>query len=173
MGQAWRGDYVFASGDLILDLLHNFFLECGARLQKIRVYEMTPNPVAREMIGYLLVRGGVHATAYAKAIETLTGVTMTKLLPIPQIENSKFPESRKYEQAGNHRQLYRFSPEDFKDVAKIWTGPSPDGVGNLEVVDGPPAGGPAVALPDVPEEFAPGYDPAMLADIAKKLMSSS
>ena len=63
MGQPWQGDYVFNSGNLVLDLLHNFLLEVGARTQKIRVYQMTDNPVAREMIGYLLVRGGVHALA--------------------------------------------------------------------------------------------------------------
>src|SRR5690606_3461317 len=69
MGNPWSGSYVFSSGNLELDLVHNFFLECGARGQKIRVYEMTRNKVARQMIGYLLVRGGVHIVAYAKAIE--------------------------------------------------------------------------------------------------------
>jgi Mn-containing catalase len=52
-GKAWTGDYVFNSGNLKLDLLHNFFLESGARMGKIRVYESTQNPVAREMVGYL------------------------------------------------------------------------------------------------------------------------
>jgi Mn-containing catalase len=33
------------------DLLHNFFLECVARTHKMRVYQMTDTPVAREMIG--------------------------------------------------------------------------------------------------------------------------
>lgn len=172
MGAFWTGDYVFSSGNLVLDLLHNFFLECGARLQKIRVYEMTTNPVAREMIGYLLVRGGVHATAYGKALETLTGVNITKMLPIPNIENSKFPEARKYESQGVHRMLYRFSPEDYKDIARIWRGPAPTGDGELQVVDGPPAGGPVPVLPEVPEEFAPGLDPAEIAELAKKLAAS-
>ena len=36
-GHGWNGDYVFSSGNLILDLLHNFFLENGARTQKLRV----------------------------------------------------------------------------------------------------------------------------------------
>jgi Mn-containing catalase len=169
MGAFWHGDYVFSSGNLVLDLLHNFFLECGARLHKIRVYEMTTNPVAREMIGYLLVRGGVHATAYAKALETLTGVQVTKLLPIPNIENSKFPEARKYEAMGVHRRLYRFSPEDYREIAKIWRGPAPAGDGDLEVVDGPPAGGPVPELPEVPEEFASGLAPEEIAEIARKL----
>ena len=35
---------VFSSGNLKLDLLHNFFLECGARANKIRVYEMAKEP---------------------------------------------------------------------------------------------------------------------------------
>lgn len=170
MGGHWNGDYVFSSGNLILDLLHNFFLEVGARMAKLRVYEMTDNPVAREMVGYLLVRGGVHALAYAKALETLTGVEIPKLLPVPKIDNSKFPEARKYEQMGFHRKLYRYSPEDYKEIAKIWKGPSPDGSGDLEVVDGPPEGGPVPNLPEVPEVFAPEYDPAEIAEIAARLM---
>jgi Mn-containing catalase len=172
MGAFWTGDYVFSSGNLVLDLLHNFFLECGARLHKIRVYEMVTNPVAREMIGYLLVRGGVHATAYGKALETLTGVNITKLLPIPNIENSKFPEARKYETQGVHRTLYRFSPDDYREIARIWRGPAPTGDGDLQVVDGPPAGGPVPVLPEVPEEFAPGLDPAEISELARKLAAS-
>ncbi|MDR7409847.1 MAG: manganese catalase family protein [Armatimonadota bacterium] len=171
-GGFWHGDYVFNSGNLVLDLLHNFFLECGARLHKIRVYEMTRNPVAREMIGYLLVRGGVHATAYGKALETLTGVAVHRLLPIPNIPNSKFPEARKYEAAGVHRTLYRFSPDDYRDVARIWRGPSPLGDGDLVVADGPPAGGPIPVLPDLPEEFAPGLSAEEIAELARKLAAS-
>jgi len=96
MGGHWTGDYVFSSGNLVLDLLHNFFLENGARTQKIRVYEMTDHPVARQMLGYLLVRGGVHALAYAKALESITGVDVSKMLPIPNIKNSDFPEARAF-----------------------------------------------------------------------------
>jgi Mn-containing catalase len=169
MGHAWRGDYVFCSGNLILDLVHNFFLECGARTHKLRVYEMAENPVARETLGYLLVRGGVHMLAYAKALENLTGVEMSKLLPIPKIENSAFPESRKYETRGSHRTLYRFSPDDYHDISKIWNGPSPDGSGMLEVVDGPPQGGSLPDLAEISTEFSPEYNPAELYEIAQKL----
>ena len=56
-GAPWSGDYVFNSGNLVMDLLHNFFLETGARSHKARVYEMTSNETARTLIGYLLVRG--------------------------------------------------------------------------------------------------------------------
>ena len=35
-GPPWNGDYVFSSGDLVEDLTHNFFLETGARNNKLR-----------------------------------------------------------------------------------------------------------------------------------------
>ncbi|HIQ29345.1 MAG TPA: manganese catalase family protein [Candidatus Caldiarchaeum subterraneum] len=168
MGAFWSGEYVFASGNLVLDLLHNFFLECGARLLKIRVYQMTENPVVRTIVGYGLVRGGVHATAYAKALETLTGVEMTKLLPIPRIDNSKFPETIPYEKQGLHRILYRFSPNDYKELAQIWRGMAPTGDGELTVVDGPPEGFPIPDLPEIPETYAPEFDPEELANRARK-----
>lgn len=169
MGQPWRGDYIFNSGNLILDLLHNFFLENGARTQKLRVYEMTDNPSARAMLGYLFVRGGVHAHAYALALEQLTGVEMKKMLPIPRIENVALPESKPYEDKGFHRKLYRFSPDDFKEVRSIWTGTALDGSGPLEVVDGPPQGGDYMDLSGVSDAFAPEYHPEEIYEMAQKL----
>lgn len=171
MGRPWEGGYVFNSGDLILDLLHNFFLENGARLQKLRIYEMTQHPVAREMIGYLLVRGGVHALAYARALEELTGVTVSKMLPIPDIPDDRIPETRPYREQGIHRTLYRFSPKDYQAIRAIWRGPHPEG-GELIVRDGPPEGGTIPELPDLPESFAPGYDPETLKIIAERLMKN-
>ncbi|MDQ0337244.1 Mn-containing catalase [Caldalkalibacillus uzonensis] len=172
MGQAWQGDYVFNSGNLVLDLLHNFFLEVGARTQKIRVYQMTDNPVAREMIGYLLVRGGVHALAYAKALETLTGVDVKKMLPIPDIDNNKFPEARKFEEKGSHRTLYRFSPDDYKDIKLIWNGKHPDDGQELIVSDTLPEGGPVLEMEEQPESYAPGFTPEDLYEIAQKLQKN-
>jgi len=169
-GMHWNGDYVFNSGNLTLDLLHNFFLEVAARTHKLRCYSMTDHPVAREMIGYLLVRGGVHALAYAKALEEVTGVDVKKMLPIPQIENKKFPEARKFEEKGYHRNLYRFSPGDYKDLDKIWYGAHPDDGQTLEVVDGPPEGGEIPVLPTISEQFAPEYDPEHLFEVAARLM---
>ncbi|MDB5296941.1 MAG: Catalase, partial [Phycisphaerales bacterium] len=105
-GLPWNGTYVFSSGNLILDLLHNFFLENAARTNKLRVYQMTKDPAAREMLGYLFVRGGVHAVAYGKALEKLTGVKMTDMLPIPKIGNAMFPEAKKWMDVNSHTKLY-------------------------------------------------------------------
>ena len=82
MGKPWNGDYVNATGDLIGDLTHNFFLETGARNGKLKVYETVEHPAARALTGYLLVRGGVHQVAYARALENLTGANMDKAVPV-------------------------------------------------------------------------------------------
>jgi Mn-containing catalase len=42
-GASWNMDFVTSSGNVIMDLLHNFHLECGARLHKLRVYETMPS----------------------------------------------------------------------------------------------------------------------------------
>jgi Mn-containing catalase len=46
------GNYVSSTANLILDLLHNFFLERGARIHKLRVYEAVSDPVSRELWGF-------------------------------------------------------------------------------------------------------------------------
>ncbi|WP_280640605.1 manganese catalase family protein [Hymenobacter volaticus] len=126
MGNPWTGHNVHASGNLKLDLLHNFFLECGARANKMRVYEMVADPCARTMVGYLLVRGGLHVVAYAKALEHLTGVEVTKLVPVPDLSNDKFPEAKKLQdQQKLHLKLYTFSPDDYKQAGIIWNGTHP------------------------------------------------
>jgi len=174
MGTPWNGSYVFSSGNLKLDLLHNFFLECGARANKIRVYEMVDDPVARERVGYLLVRGGVHIVAYAKALQKLTGVDVGKLLPIPDISNKQFPEARKHEEKGLHRILYRYSPDDYKEIVQIWNGTHPEDGSELQVQDGPPEGFTPPNLPEDPQLTAPlgpDFDQELFQDVAKKLFS--
>ena len=165
--------------NLILDLLHNF-LEVGARTQKLRVYETTTNPAARMMLGYLFVRGGVHALAYAKALETLLGVEMSKMLPVPNIGNAMFPEAKKFRDQGSHLKPYKFSPSDYTDAGTIWTGTAPsaytEGLGGsdqLEFVDAPPAGGDLAYLAGIASSFAPNYAPEEIFEIASKLYAKA
>ena len=172
MGNSWRGDYVFTSGNLVLDLLHNFFLEVGARTHKMRVYEMTDHPTARELIGYLLVRGGTHVLAYAKAIEMATGVDMTKMLPIPSLDNRAFDHARKYENQGLGNVLFTWSDTDYKNIRSIWKGTNPSNGQPLIVQDGVPEGAPIPDLDDLPEEFAPGIGRDEYEQIAKRLMAN-
>jgi Mn-containing catalase len=172
-GRPWTGDNVFASGDLVEDLTHNFFLETGARNNKLKVYEMVEHPAARALTGYLLVRGGVHQVAYARALENLTGADLTKLFPAPRIPTEKIPECKPHIERGDHLRLYRFSPSDYQELAAVFNGPHPETGEELEVIDDAPEGFPPRDLPAQPAVFAPGYAPEEIAEIAAKLRQRS
>ncbi|MDR7039913.1 MULTISPECIES: manganese catalase family protein [Methylobacterium] len=174
---SWNMDMVTTTGNIIIDLLHNFHLECGARLHKLRVYETLKDPTGREVCGYLLVRGSVHAHAYALALKKLTGVEIEKMLPTPNIVLDKIPECQKYLQEGSHRRLYRFSPSDYQEAAGIWSNDEValpgDPPGNLEVVDGLPEGGKIPELDGNYGAFAPNYAPEEIFEVASKLYKKS
>jgi Mn-containing catalase len=172
-GLPWTGENVFSSGDLIEDLTHNYFLETGARSGKLRVYETVEHPAARALTGYLLVRGGVHQVAYARALENLTGADMRKLFPSPRIPTEKIPECKPHIKRGDHLRLYRFSSSDYHELAAVFNGPHPETGEELEVVDGHPAGAPPNDLPPQPGVFAPDYAPEEIAEIAKRLRKAA
>jgi Mn-containing catalase len=168
-GRPWTGDNVFASGDLIEDLTHNFFLETVARQNKLRVYEIVEHPAAKALTGYLLVRGGVHQVAYGRALEKLTGADLTKLFPTPRIATEKIPECRPHIERGDHKRLYRFSPEDYHELTAVFRGPHPETGEDLEVVDGPPEGALPNDLPPQPKAFVPDPHPEEIQEIARLL----
>jgi Mn-containing catalase len=173
MGKAWTGDYVTATGDLVEDLTHNFFLETGARNNKLKVYEAVDHPAARALTGYLLVRGGVHQVAYARAVEKLTGADLMKMFPSPRIPTDKIPECQPHLQRGEHLKLYRFSPDDYREIVAVFNGPHPETGEDLTVVDHAPEGAPPVDLPPETDVFAPDYAPEEIAQIAQKLREAA
>ncbi len=172
-GASWNNDFITSTGNVVVDLLHNFHLECGARLHKLRVYETLTDPTCREVCGYLLVRGSVHAHAYALALKKITGVEIEKFLPTPNIDLSKIPESQKYLAEGSHRRLYTWSPKDYREIAGLWGNGEQalpgDPPGELEVVEGMPDGGKIHQLTGVPSAFTPDYAPEEMFEIAEKL----
>ena len=87
---------------------------------------MVDHPAARALTGYLLVRGGVHQVAYARALENLTGANMMKLFPSPRIPTDKIPECQPHIKRGEHLKLYRFSLSDFEELAAVFNGPHPE-----------------------------------------------
>ena len=176
-GVSWNMDFVTTTGNLVIDLLHNFHLECGARIHKLRVYETLSDPTGREVCGYLLVRGSVHAHAYALALKKITGVEIEKMLPTPNIPLSKIPECQKYLDEGSHRRLYTWGEDTYRGMAGIWGNGEvalpDDPKGELEVVDGLPEGGKIHDLTGVASAFTPDYAPEEMFEIATKLYKAS
>ncbi len=174
MDKPWSGDYVNASGDLIQDLTHNFFLETGARSGKLKVYEMVELPAARALTGYLLVRGGVHQVAYARALENLTDVDLMTLFPSPRIPTDKIPECKPHIKKGLHTVLYRWSPDDHQELAAVFNGPHPGTGEPLTIADEiHPEGAPAFDLPSQESVFAPSANPQEIAEIAERLRDAA
>jgi Mn-containing catalase len=168
-GAPWTGEYVFSSGDLVENLTHNFFLETGARNGKLKVYEAVDHPAARALTAYLLVRGGVHQVAYARALELLTGADLTKAFPMPRIPTDKIPECRPLLEQGSHLTLFRFSPDDYREIVAVFKGAHPETGEALRVEDSAPEGYPWPEAPAQKDVFAPDYAPDEIAEIAQKL----
>jgi len=159
-GNPWSGSYVYNSGNLVLDLLYNLMLESTGRLQKCRMYEMTSNKTARTTIAYLIARDEAHERAFAKALETL-GVNWGKVLPIPAIDNSKYPEVRALAEKGENLTQHHWRLDN-SQMGKIFQGSSPTNDGTtLITANEPPQGFPIPEMAECPEEFAPGLTPEL------------
>jgi Manganese containing catalase len=117
-----------------------------------------------------MVRGAVHAHAYGLALKHLTGVGMTKMLPVPHVPGDKVPEARRFMQEGTHRRLYRFSPNDYAEIGAIW-GNGEQGLPG-EVVNGHPDGGKIPKLAGISAAVTSDYQPEEIFEIADKLYTA-
>ena len=177
-GASWNVDMVTTTGNVVVDLLHNFHLECGARIHKLRVYETMTEPTGREVCGYLLVRGSVHAHAYALALKKITGVEIEKMLPTPNIDLDQDPRVPEVSGRGlaspaciaSARTTIRRWPASGRNGEVALPGDPP---GKLEVVDGHPEGGRIHDLMGDARAFSPEYAPEEMFEIATKLYKKS
>ena len=58
-----------------------------------------------------------------------------KLFPSPRIPTDKIPECQPHIKRGDHLRLYRFSPDDYKELAAVFNGPHPETGEELIVED--------------------------------------
>ncbi|HEX5974058.1 MAG TPA: manganese catalase family protein, partial [Rubrobacteraceae bacterium] len=86
---------------------------------------------------------------------------------------TKFPHARKFMDRGFHRILYRFSPDDYRQIGEIWNGPQADTGEPREVLDDPPEGGEVPNLTPAPPLYAPEVDSAARASATSRLSASS
>ncbi len=173
VGNPWSGSYVYNSGNLVLDLLYNLMLEATGRLQKCRIYEMSANKTLRATVAYLIVRDEVHEKVYAKALESL-GVDWGKVLPIPHVDASQYPEVKALYDQGIGDVQYTFRLDGSR-AGEVFTGASPFNDGTtVRVAERPEQGFPLPQAPERREEFAPGLTPELqeLAQAAARLAAT-
>ena len=169
-GNPWSANYVYDSGNLVLNMLYNLMLESTGRLQKCRLYEMSNNKAYRATVSYLIVRDLAHEKLFAKALETL-GVEWNKALPIPKVDSSKMPEVQELERLNLHNQQWTMTNEQ-SELSSIFNGESPfnDG-GQLETLDGHPEGAAIPNMLDAPQEFASGLDSELKSKVRNLIRS--
>lgn len=122
---------------------------------------MSDNKSFRATVSYLIVRDLAHEKVSAKPLESL-GVDWDKTFPVPKTDSSKMPEVKKLEDKNLHNQQWTFSNEA-SGLADIFTGSSPFGDGELEVLDGLLEGFDIPQMPEAPQEYAPGLDKELKA----------
>jgi Mn-containing catalase len=97
-----------------------------------------------------------------------------KLFPSPRIPTDKIPECRTHMKRGEHLKLYRFSPDDYQELAAVFNGPHPETGEELVIADEPhPEGAPAHDLPPQTAVFAPGPQPEFVAEVAARLRKAA
>jgi Mn-containing catalase len=96
-------------------------------------------------------------------------VDITKLLPVPEISSTRFPHAKRFMDRGFHRILYRFRPDDYRQIGEIWNGISAIDGTEREVDDGIPEGGEVPDLSPAPPLYAPTVNAEDIEEIAKRL----
>ena len=71
VGVPWNGRYIVSSGNLLADFRVNVAAESQGRLQTARLYNMTDDPGAKEMLKFNLARDTMHQMQWLAAIEQL------------------------------------------------------------------------------------------------------
>jgi Mn-containing catalase len=95
------------------------------------------------------------------------------MFPTPRIPTEKIPECQPHIQRGVHLKLFRFSPDDYREIVAVFKGPHPETGEDLQVVDELPEGFAPRDLPPQPAVFAPDYAPEEIRQIAAKLREAA
>lgn len=134
-GNPWQGSYITASGNLLADFTANANAEMQGRVQAARLYHMTDDHGVRELLSFLIARDTMHQNQWLAAIAELQeeGVEM---LPVP----SNFPRSEEHTPVAH--QYINFSDGAAAAEGSWASGPTPDGHGEFEYLDGPDTSAP-------------------------------
>jgi Mn-containing catalase len=131
-GNRWTADYIIASGNLLADFRANLNAESQGRLQVVRLYEETNDPGVRDMLSWLIARDTMHQNQWKAAIAELEA---KENIVVP----STFP--KELEKQAVSYTLFNCSEGDESATGRWAHGPSMDGLGQFNYVDGPVAYG--------------------------------
>jgi Mn-containing catalase len=157
-GNPWQGSYITASGNLLADFTANANAEMQGRLQVARLYHMTDDHGIRDMLSFLLARDTMHQNQWIAAAKELQEEGHESL-PVP----SNFP--LKNEKRDVAYQYINFSDGETAREGSWASGPTPDGHGEFEYLDGPQT---SVPMPPPTHPDSRFYGTTELPNIVEK-----
>jgi len=119
--------HVYATGNLVADMMANATAESGGRVLASRLYNMTDDPGMKDMLSFLIARDTMHQQQWLAVIEELGG--WSSELPVPNTT----PEDH---EASEHSYYFLNTSLDEPTPEGRWTsGPSLDGRGTFSKVE--------------------------------------
>lgn len=142
-GVPFTASHVYASGNIVGDMLANATAEATGRTLAARLRTMTDDPGMKEMLGFLIARDTMHQQQWLAVIEELGGASAQ--LPVP----NSVPDT-----AEHARFAYAFFGHDVTGTVPPgrWTqGASLDGKGEFSAMRSEPLGGEPMLAPARPD----------------------
>ena len=124
-----------ASGNLLADFTANANGEMQGRIQAARLYHMTQDSGARDLLSFLIARDTMHQNQWVAAIQELREEGVEDL-PVP----SNFPQAEENQDV--HYTYINFSDGAAAAEGSWASGPTPDGKGEFGYQEAPERGVP-------------------------------
>jgi Mn-containing catalase len=100
-GNPWQGSYVNANGDLTVDLRSNIAAESRAKIVYEYLMQLTPDPLVKETLGFLMTREVAHFQMFEAALyEIKPNFPPGILQGDPRFSNKYFNMSRDHSERG-------------------------------------------------------------------------
>jgi Mn-containing catalase len=100
-GNPWQGTYVNANGDLTVDLRSNIAAESRAKIVYEYLMQLTPDPLVKETLGFLMTREVAHFQMFEAALyEIKPNFPPGILQGDPRFSNKYFNMSRDHSERG-------------------------------------------------------------------------
>ena len=142
-GVPFNGSHVYASGNIVGDMLANATAEATGRALAVRLHGMTDDPGMKDMLGFLIARDTMHQQQWLAVIEELGGHQAQ--LPVPNSHLDQEPYTKF---------SYAYFGHDLSGTvpAGRWTeGTSLDGKGEFKPMRSEPLGGMPMLAPARPD----------------------
>lgn len=95
------------------------------------------------------------------------------MFPTPRIATEKIPECKPHIERGDHKRLYRFSPDEYRELSAVFNGPHPETAMSSRSSTGRRKERRRTTYRPQPKAFVPDFHPEEIAEIATRLRADA